>query len=248
MNPFEVQGGGVSGRHHLHLRRAGLPRGAPGDREPGLPAGPGHPGGAGGRRRQRLPEQAGARDAGSTGGRSTCCGRTPPTPSSGRRAARLTLPSALVKHAPIARILFDLFRARFDPTRPTRWRTACGVRGRARRVPERSGQRGAPLRRPGAAPHVDPRERHGADQLLPLRCSHPHASVRAACPTCRSSSPPRSSRPSAEPAPVRDLGALVAHGGRAPAGGDGGPGRHPLERPPRRLPHRGPRAWCRPRW
>ncbi len=29
--------------------------------------------------------------------------------------SRLTLPSALVKHAPIARILFDLFRARFDP-------------------------------------------------------------------------------------------------------------------------------------
>ena len=39
---------------------------------------------------------------------------------------------------------------------------------------------------------------------------------------------------------VRDLRPLAAAGGHPPARRQGGPRRHPLERPPRRLPHRGP--------
>ena len=43
-------------------------------------------------------------------------------------------------------------------------------------------------------------------------------------------------------AAVRDLRALAAPRGHPPARRQGGARRHPLERPPRRLPHRGPRA------
>src|SRR5207253_4933335 len=53
---------------------------------------------------------------------------------------------------------------------------------------------------------------------------------------------PRDRRASRPPPDVRDLRLLAADGRHSPARGEGGPRRHSVVRPPRRLPHRNPRS------
>ena len=149
-----------------------------------------------------------------------------------RRARRSATTTSSRRSSPpaIARLLVDLFRARFDPARPTpsgAERLAAIERGDRRRREPRPGPHPAQLPggRPGDAAHeLLPARRDGGPSLPVLQARPVEAALAAA----------------AAPA-LRDLRLLAAHRGRPPARRQGRARRHPLVGPARGLPHRGPR-------
>ena len=134
---------------------------------------------------------------------------------------------ALFANPHIARLLVELFEARFDPSRQARGRDEERLRG------DRRGARGG--REPGRGPHPQELpERHpgdGAHELLPE-----NAGGRAQTVPLLQVRPERDPRAASAPPEVRDLRLLPAWG-RAPAGRQGRAGRHPVVRPQGGLPH-----------
>ncbi len=135
----------------------------------------------------------------------------------------------------IARLLVELFEARFDPA----LEASRATRGRAhrRRHPRRARSGAEPRRRPHPA-RVPGLDRGGAaHQLLPARRRRRAAPL----PVDQARSAPARVPAAAAPA-LRDLRLLAAGRGRPPARRQGRARRHPLLRPSRGLPHRDPRA------
>ncbi len=143
------------------------------------------------------------------------------------------LEQALVSHPDVARLLVELFCARFEPP-PRRLRDRDGSlranrggdrrRGESRPGPDPPHLPGS---RPGNAPH----------ELLPTRPERPAEGAHLV-----QARPLGPALASVAPAAVRDLRVLGSHRGGAPARRQGGSRRDPLVRPPRGLPHRGARA------
>ena len=154
-------------------------------------------------------------------------------PAPGRHHLQRPLRRAGARGAPeIARLLVELFQARFDPRRTDR-----ADAGRDRRA-DRRGDRRRREPRPGPHPAQLPRRDPGdaAHELLPAR---PDGGAQAylsfkldptALPLAAAAAPA-----------LRDLRLLAAHRGRAPARRQGGARRPALVGPARGLPHRGAR-------
>ena len=110
------------------------------------------------------------------------------------------------------------------------------VRDRGRH-PVVTGRGRQPGRRPDPAELPAPDAGHAAHQLLPVDARRRGQDLPLL--EARSASHPGSS---ASAAALRDLRGLAEDGGRAPAGREGGEGRHPLVRPSGGFPHRDPGA------
>ena len=162
--------------------------------------------------------------------------REVPAPRRLRRSARTTSELHCSANVPIARLLVQLFEARFDPAIDRRPGTPARPRSRRDHVGARPG--GEPGRGPDPAQLPGRRLRHAAHELLPA-ARRRQAEVL----------PVAQARPAADPgaagaAPaLRDLRLLAAGRGRAPALRAGRPRRAALVGPPRGLPHRDARAW-----
>ena len=144
----------------------------------------------------------------------------------------------LVENAAIARTILELFAARFDPVRAVGASIAEELRNRVvdgcDAVPRLDHDR--ILR--GFLALVDATLR--TNRYLPTGDGRGPSHL-----ALKFDSAPRARRAPPDPLPG-DLRARAGGGGRAPAVGTGGPGRHPVERAPRRLPQRGPRAHAGP--
>ncbi len=140
---------------------------------------------------------------------------------------------ALVAHPDVARLLVELFRARFDPDK------ADAAHGRAahERTDGRDRRRGEP--RPGPHPAPVPRRDEGdaAHELVPEGARKRRAQAAPLLQARPVEAPLAAQAASA----VRGVRLLAAHRGRAPTRRQGGARRHPLVGPARGLPHRGAR-------
>ena len=142
---------------------------------------------------------------------------------------------ALASNAAAAGHLLHLFIARFDPAL-----SRAESQARGRHAPPRARaaarRRHAHRRRPDPARLPVRDRRDAAHQLFPHGCRR-----RAAALPRAQARPAAAGRSAAAEADVRDLRALAARRGRAPAHGPRRARRAALVGPPRRLPHRDPR-------
>ena len=195
--------------------------------------------GMGGRAGKRRAQPAGAGRRASPGARSRSCA---PMPSiCGRPAspsARTTWSACSSSYPAIARLVVDLFLARFDPalgeaasdTRKQKLEAA-----RSRDSPRALERRGDPRRGPHPAALPQRRALHPAHQLLADRAGRSAEGL-----DLLQDRQPRHRRAAGAPAAGRDLRLQPAHGGHPSARRPGGARRHPLVRPARGFPHRDP--------
>ena len=142
-----------------------------------------------------------------------------------------TVNGVLLRNSAVAAALFRAF------ARPLR------SRGRAAPRRDRSRRRGgAQARCERVGSLLDDEILRGVENLLRARAAHQLLPAAGAAGGLDQGRQPQGRRHALAAADVRDLRALAAARGHPPARRQGGARRHPLERPPRRLPHRGPRA------
>ena len=142
-----------------------------------------------------------------------------------------TVNGVLLRNSVAAGALYRAFAARFDPAlqpATARPRSRRPTPGFTRALD--GGQQ--PGRGRGAARLREPGARGAAHQLLPAP---------GAAGVLDQGRQPEGRGDAVAAADVRDLRALAPARGHPPARRQGGARRHPLERPPRRLPHRDPR-------
>ena len=241
VTPFALTGGGAAGDHDLLLRRAGArrrrrfrwsaPTSWPRRSWPCARATP-----------RTTPSTRSSSPPACAGARSTSCAPTPTTPSRSAPCPRASAP---------ARALAALPRARPPPGRATSaQRFDPAGRGRPRATPEAVRQQIAAALDSvttladdrALPPHRRPGRRHDPHQLLPPRRRRPHLPQRRRALRLLQVPLRRRGGAAQEPAALRGLRLLLAHGGHPPARGARLPRRHPLVRPARRLPHRDPGA------
>ena len=167
---------------------------------------------------------------------SRSCGPTPSTSArSAPPSASRYIESTLAAHPALATALVELFRTRFVPHFDGNRALECdGIAAEVVAALERGRE---PRRGPDRAGVPPPRAGHDAHERLPARQRRPAAAVPVA-----QARPGAGAGPAAASAGLRDLGVRAARRGGPPQRRSGGARRHPLERPPRGLPHRGPGA------